>query len=243
MTIISTEVPVFVSLLAPRDAPQLPLSLAAARQLASFHVSAADATAALFDASGVRLQSTPNFDVFFGIETSPVIDRHRPADWRERWLIERQGFVHLTAESGRTLRVVEVASGYRVESTFATVQDEGFLGQVIMQTSRRIITCPPTMTGRPPEACNHAIQGTWGALEMLSKRQMEVLRLVTKGLGNDRIGDNLHRTKRAVEWHIRGLFAKLRLTDRVQLHLIGMRAGLADIPDDTWREMLDQRFV
>ncbi|MCC6427825.1 MAG: helix-turn-helix transcriptional regulator [Phycisphaerales bacterium] len=234
-----------MSLLAPFQARASPLSLSAARHLASLHLSSPDASAALYDPSGARIQATPNFEEFFGINGPVMPDRHRPPNWRELWTQERSRFIHTTALTGQPMQVVEIAAGFRVESLFASVQDEHASEQIVLQTARRIIRCPAlpgTVNSRADDACSYAIEGTWGPLDLLSRRQIEVLRLVTKGMGNDEIGTAIHRTKRAVEWHIRGLFAKLRLTDRVQLHLVGMRAGLADIPDAVWRDVLGRRY-
>lgn len=234
--------PEFVSLLAPEHEGIIPLSFAAARQVASLHLSSSDACAALYDAQGNRLATSPGFAHFFGLDPAHV-DRHRIGrPPRDGWLSERGRFAQTTALTCRPMRSVEIGAGFRVESFYASVQDADLPDQFVLQTSRRVIRCvtegPTVVSGD----LTYALHGTWGAIDPLSRRQVEVLRLVTKGYGNDRIGHAIGRTKRAVEWHIRGLFAKLKVTDRVHLHIVGMRAGLDDIPDDVWAQILVHRF-
>nr|HRJ50437.1 helix-turn-helix transcriptional regulator [Phycisphaerales bacterium] len=113
----------------------------------------------------------------------------------------------------------------------------------VLQTSRRVIRCH--QSDEPDQDTDHrrvAVHATWGILDALSMRQLQVLRLVTRGYSNDRIGATIGRTKRAIEWHIRGLFSRLKVIDRVQLTIAGMRAGLDDIPEQAWKKMLALRF-
>jgi DNA-binding NarL/FixJ family response regulator len=69
---------------------------------------------------------------------------------------------------------------------------------------------------------------------------MEVLRLISMGRGNDAIAANLHRSRRAVEWHICRLYEDLHCTQRIELFRYGLQAGLPDIEESYWTQMLDQ---
>jgi DNA-binding CsgD family transcriptional regulator len=219
------------------------LSLECARYLASMYSGNKTTCAALHDSQGGRLSNSDRFVSFFGLEPTTHADRIRPGRLgRDVWGSERSRLVQTTAITGRPTKLIEIAAGYRVETHLACIQDASIGDQLVFQTSRRVMLGETDSTWQDHKDCVFALYGTWGGIEGLSRRQMEVLRLVTQRLGNDEIGAAIRRTKRAVEWHIRGLFAKLKVSDRVDLHRIGMRAGLNNIPDDVWAQMLARRY-
>jgi DNA-binding CsgD family transcriptional regulator len=65
-----------------------------------------------------------------------------------------------------------------------------------------------------------------GDLSLLTRRQLETLRLVAMGKTNEEIAAILHRTRRLVEWHIRMLLKQTGARDRIALSNIGRTAGL-----------------
>jgi DNA-binding CsgD family transcriptional regulator len=219
------------------------LSLECARYLASMYSGSAETCAALHDAQGGRISNSARFMAFFGLEPTTHADRIRPGRLgRDVWGSERSRFVQTTAITGRPTKIIEIAAGYRVETHLACIQDPSVNDQLVFQTSRRVMLSETDTSWQDQRDCSFALYGTWGGIEGLSRRQMEVLRLVTQRLGNDEIGAVIRRTKRAVEWHIRGLFAKLKVSDRVDLTRIGTRAGLNNIPDDVWAQILARRY-
>lgn len=219
------------------------LSLDCARYLASSHSGSKSMCAALHDSQGNRISNSEKFLAFFGIEPTSHADRTRPGRLgRDVWGSERSRFVQTTAITGRPTKVIEIAAGYRVETHLSCIQDPEIQDQLVFQTSRRVMLSETDGTWQDHKDSLFALYGTWGEIEGLSRRQMEVLRLVTQRLGNDEIGAVFRRTKRAVEWHIRGLFAKLKVSDRMDLTHIGARAGLNSIPDDVWTQILARRY-
>lgn len=81
----------------------------------------------------------------------------------------------------------------------------------------------------------------WGRLDPLSRAQLDTLRLVTLGLSNQQIADRLHRSKRAVEWHIRHLYRLLSVCTREALSRIGRTAAVDCFADDEWENILNTR--
>lgn len=81
----------------------------------------------------------------------------------------------------------------------------------------------------------------WGPLDSLSRGQLDTLRSVTLGLTNDGIAQRVHRTKRAIEWHIRFLNQLLGVHGREDLAAIGRETGLCCFSDSTWSEVLGTR--
>ena len=64
--------------------------------------------------------------------------------------------------------------------------------------------------------------------EELSKREIEVIRLCTKGLTASEIGDKLHISKRTVETHKERIFLKLGLKSTKELINYAFRNGLTE---------------
>lgn len=85
------------------------------------------------------------------------------------------------------------------------------------------------------------LEHEWGALEELSRSQLDTLRHVTRGLTNSEIASRNNRSKRAVEWHIRFLNQQLQVNGRERLAIIGRAAGLCSISDADWALILRSR--
>lgn len=70
-------------------------------------------------------------------------------------------------------------------------------------------------------------------LELLSEREMEVLGLAAKGMGNKEIGEALFISVRTVQAHLRSIFNKLGVGSRSEAVLYGLKRGwftLEDLP-------------
>lgn len=64
------------------------------------------------------------------------------------------------------------------------------------------------------------------ALERLSEREVEVLRLVAKGSTNTEMADELYLSESTVKTHVGHLLQKLEVRDRVQLVILAYDTGL-----------------
>lgn len=65
--------------------------------------------------------------------------------------------------------------------------------------------------------------------EALTERELEVLRLVAKGLSNDEIARRLSISEATVRTHVSNILAKLSLDSRTQAALYALREGLATL--------------
>ena len=63
-------------------------------------------------------------------------------------------------------------------------------------------------------------------LEELSERELEVLRLIGRGLSNTEIGETLFISLATAKTHVRHVLAKLGLRDRVQAVVLAYESGL-----------------
>ncbi|MBA2775501.1 MAG: response regulator transcription factor, partial [Chloroflexia bacterium] len=61
----------------------------------------------------------------------------------------------------------------------------------------------------------------------LSPRELEVLRLMTNGLSNQQIADELFLSLRTITTHVTGILSKLNLTSRTQAVSFAIRSGIA----------------
>lgn len=60
----------------------------------------------------------------------------------------------------------------------------------------------------------------------LSERELEVLRLVARGLGNKEAARAIGRTTETVKIHLKNIFAKLGVSDRTQAVTVALERGL-----------------
>jgi NarL family two-component system response regulator LiaR len=63
----------------------------------------------------------------------------------------------------------------------------------------------------------------------LTERELEVLRLIARGLSNKLIARELKVSEKTVKTHVSNILAKLQLADRTQAALYAVREGLADL--------------
>jgi DNA-binding NarL/FixJ family response regulator len=66
------------------------------------------------------------------------------------------------------------------------------------------------------------------ALDQLTERELEVFRLIARGLSNAEIGRELHISDTTVKTHITHILQKLDLRDRVQAVVLAHETGLFD---------------
>jgi NarL family two-component system response regulator LiaR len=68
-------------------------------------------------------------------------------------------------------------------------------------------------------------------LELLTEREMEVLKLVTRGLSNKDIADGLSLSVRTVQGHLANIFNKLRVSSRTEAVVHALKEGWVTLDD------------
>jgi DNA-binding NarL/FixJ family response regulator len=73
----------------------------------------------------------------------------------------------------------------------------------------------------------HRIDKTWMDVEVLSPREIEIVRLIAQGLSNKEISQALMLADKTVKNHVSNIFSKLGCTARTQVAIYAIRQGLA----------------
>lgn len=71
------------------------------------------------------------------------------------------------------------------------------------------------------------------AKDPLTPREMDVLKLVAKGMGNQEISEELFISVQTVRTHVSNILGKLHVANRTQAALFALREGIADLEEDT----------
>lgn len=104
-----------------------------------------------------------------------------------------------------------------IEAIRQVYRGESALHPTIARKVLHELTHPPA---RPPTP------------DPLTEREMDVLRLVAQGLGNQEIATKLHVGNATVRTHVSNILAKLHLANRIQVALYVLREGLVSLDSD-----------
>jgi DNA-binding NarL/FixJ family response regulator len=130
-------------------------------------------------------------------------------------------YVYLALKAGASGFLLKDATREQLVGAVRTISaGESLLAPAI---TRRLIEdyCRGPQPGLLPEAA-----------EALSERELEVLRLLARGLSNAEIAKELFLGEATVKSHVARLLAKLGLRDRVQIVVFAYESGLVRPGDD-----------
>lgn len=102
--------------------------------------------------------------------------------------------------------------------------------RAVRQVDRGEASLAPSIAARVLAELTGAGERPPGA-DPLTGREVEVLRLVARGLGNRAIADALSLSEPTVRAHVSAILGKLHLASRTQAALYALREGLATLDD------------
>jgi DNA-binding CsgD family transcriptional regulator len=136
----------------------------------------------------------------------------------------------------------------RAIATRDTVRSEGYLRGALIRATWRfiaspenvarvmVVATPPGVAAQlpppPPGTVRNAPPDS-ESIAQLSKRELEVLALLGKGMSVPQVAEVLHRSARTVESHRLSIGKKLGVRNRSELTRFAIRAGLVtpDLPN------------
>ena len=99
------------------------------------------------------------------------------------------------------------------------------LAEAVRRASRGEALLAPSVAARLMQE----VSGERPASAGLTERELEVLRLIARGMSNKLIARELVVSEKTVKTHVSNILAKLHLADRTQAALYAVREGLAEL--------------
>ena len=99
------------------------------------------------------------------------------------------------------------------------------LAEAVRKASRGEALLAPSVAAKLMQE----VAGERPAASGLTDRELEVLRLIARGLPNKQIAHELVVSEKTVKTHVSNILAKLHLADRTQAALYAVREGLAQL--------------
>lgn len=133
-----------------------------------------------------------------------------------------------------------VLTSFLDESQARQVLEFGVMGYLMkdVQPSQLTEAIRAVHRGEPslhPEVTRYLMQQVTqpekrpASVELLTQRELEVLRLLGKGYSNREIGETLVIAEKTVKTHVSSILAKLALPDRTQAALLAVREKLTSL--------------
>ncbi len=99
------------------------------------------------------------------------------------------------------------------------------LAEAVRKASRGEALLAPSVAARLMQE----VAGERPAASGLTERELEVLRLIARGMSNKQIAHELVVSEKTVKTHVSNILAKLHLADRTQAALYAVREGIAEL--------------
>ncbi|MBM4107804.1 MAG: PAS domain-containing protein [Phycisphaerae bacterium] len=178
---------------------------------------------AIVDVDGVVRFGNAAFDRMLGLDSGSSVGRRLHEVFPPTIAEERAAIVREVATQGQQRTLQGMVGATWRHTTFRPLGTgpDGKATVLIVCTSgaedARSEDGAPVATARTHDL---------GDLSMLTTRELEILKLIARGLSTADIGKSLHRSVKTIEWHRVALGNKLGVSNRVELARIAIRAGL-----------------
>lgn len=100
------------------------------------------------------------------------------------------------------------------------------LAEAIRRSARGEVTLHPRVAARILQELHGATQEQVNPFTELTKREMQVLKLIANGMNNSEIADHLVISDHTVKGHVSNILSKLHLADRTQAAVYAWQKGV-----------------
>ncbi|GAB4383557.1 MAG: hypothetical protein Kow0022_03730 [Phycisphaerales bacterium] len=181
----------------------------------------------LVDADGVILfVNGPSARIFLDSDDpQSCIGRSLYELFPKKWADERLRLFAEAERDGRCRVLRSIRRGRQIQSTITPLGSAQSAGKAHFL----VVTVPGNHEVHGPDGAFEVVESEFadlGALDVLTRRELEVLALVKQGLTNQQIAGILRLSVKTVENHIHSITTKLQVSNRVQLAMIAQVAGL-----------------
>jgi DNA-binding CsgD family transcriptional regulator len=157
---------------------------------------------------------------FHDVASGPVVD-------------ERRTIMNRALETGKPLAYIQLWNGVRSLTHVYPMQADDTLGHRGFFVMIEPLVLPAT-DAREFDHLPHARIPHLGELALLSRRQLEVLRLGAEGLTVEEMARELHRSDKTIDNHLRELYRQLRIHNRAQLTRFAAEHGILAFTREQW---------
>jgi DNA-binding CsgD family transcriptional regulator len=178
----------------------------------------------IVDADGiVRFTNGRAAELFLQAKPEEVIGKSLSELFGPEWAKERMSVLKGVIENDKPAIIRHIRNGRQVQSTIHLIsepEDD--------ETAFFVVTIAGEHDPNRPGAFEivESKLAHLGPLDVLSRREMEVLALIGHGMSTPQIAAALHRSPNTIERHCEALRAKLKTTNRLQLAEFAHTAGL-----------------
>lgn len=131
---------------------------------------------------------------------------------------------------------IQVWGGMRVTShTWNQTREKGDRSPIITVFDPRPVASPELDAQLPT-----FLDPVWGTFDVLSRRELEVLYLVAKGLNIEESAEVLTRSHKTVENHVGSLYTKLGVHSRAEVTRIAVERGILAFTQEQWFKISSQ---
>jgi two-component system, NarL family, response regulator LiaR len=102
------------------------------------------------------------------------------------------------------------------------------LADILQRAVRHEVTLHPLVAERVLENIRGDSSGEPALFTELTERELDVLRLIAKGMTNSQIAESLVISENTVKGHVSNILSKLHLADRTQVAVYAWQSGLVN---------------
>lgn len=178
----------------------------------------------IVDANGVvRFANARCTELFLQATPSEAIGKSLNELFGDAWAAERMAVLRGIIETDKPAIIRHIRHGRQIQSTIHRISEPGDAEQMFF-----VITIEGESDPAHPDAFEivESRLAHLGPLDVLTRREMEVLALIGHGMSTPQIAAALHRSPNTIERHCETLRAKLKTTNRLQLAEFARAAGL-----------------